>query len=240
MTRVPHPFAVEPTMSGPKPPKSDALVFFGATGDLAYKKISPPSPLWCDGASSTSRWSGSRNRDSRSSNSSRVLGRASPSRRGRRSVFAKLTSLMRYVDGDYNDPATFADLCGKLDGATRPAPLPRDSAEHVRAGGRAPQSRWPGRECAGHSREAFRSRSGLCPSAQRNLAQSLPREVDFRIDHYLGKEAVQNILYFRFANAFSSRCGIATSSRTCRSRWPRVSASKGEVSFTKRPASFAM
>jgi glucose-6-phosphate 1-dehydrogenase len=59
----------------------------------------------------------------------------------------------------------------------------------------------------------------------------------FRIDHYLGKETVQNLLVFRFANTCSSRtCGTATTSTTCRSPWPRRSASASGPITTTRPA----
>ena len=58
----------------------------------------------------------------------------------------------------------------------------------------------------------------------------------FRIDHYLGKESVQNLMALRFANACSSRCGTARTSITCRSRSPRRSASRGAAATTKNPA----
>ena len=56
----------------------------------------------------------------------------------------------------------------------------------------------------------------------------------FRIDHYLAKEAVQNLLYFRFANAFLSRFGIAISSTACRSPWPRILGWRDAAVFTRR------
>ena len=61
-------------------------------------------------------------------------------------------------------------------------------------------------------------------------ARSTSRQI-FRIDHYLGKEPVQNILFFRFANRSWSRSGTATTSRASRSRWPRTSASQGRGTF---------
>ena len=111
---------------------------------------------------------------------------------------------LRYVDGDYNDPETFALLREQLGGAQRPT--------HYLA---IPPSMFPVVvESPGHAgciREtrasSSRSRSAAISASARDLnthpARGLsPKSRIFRIDHYLGKEAVQNILYFRFANAF--------------------------------------
>ena len=83
------------------------------------------------------------------------------------------------------------------------AALSRDSSEHVRNRGAGPREGRLREGCAGDRREAFRPRSRLSAKAlNRTLHEVFPESAVFRIDHYLGKEAVQNLLYFRFANAF--------------------------------------
>ena len=130
--------------------------------------------------------------------------RASPStagstRRRSRSSCARL----RYVDGDYNDAGTFAELQAELGGAKRPLALPGHPAEHVPDGRRAARAR---RARPRTRASSSRSRSGATSRRRRRSTRrctaSSRRVGIFRIDHYLGKEAVQNILYFRFANAF--------------------------------------
>ena len=118
------------------------------------------------------------------------------------SVATRLLGLLRYVDGDYNDRATFTALRQALGAAQRPlnylAIPPSMFAvviEHLAAtGGRRAPAWW------------WRSPSGaICVSARQlnvTLHQHFPESRIFRIDHYLGKEAVQNMLYFRFANSF--------------------------------------
>jgi hypothetical protein len=93
--------------------------------------------------------------------------------------------------------------CARTWGSAAPDPLSRHSAEHVcerRAGAR--EIRLRGKR-ASHRREALRPRSGDAHKAlDKTLHEVFPEESIFRIDHYLGKEAVQNLLYFRFANTF--------------------------------------
>jgi glucose-6-phosphate 1-dehydrogenase len=184
-------------------PTSDALIFFGATGDLAYKKIFPALQALV--------------RRGRLAVPVIGLGRSGWSRdqfieRARASVtayggldpeaFARLTSLIRYVDGDYNDPATFARLRAELEPAQHPL--------HYLA---IPPSMFPA--VVGHLASVSCIRGGRiivekpfgrdlasARALNETLHEALPEESIFRIDHYLGKEAVQNILYFRFANAF--------------------------------------
>jgi glucose-6-phosphate 1-dehydrogenase len=184
--------------------RSDALVFFGATGDLAYKKIFPALHAMARRGKldfpvvgvAKSGW-----------NLDQLVERArsSVTEHGGgvdADAFAKLAERLRYVDGDYNDAATFTRLRELLDGAARPA--------HYLA---IPPSMFPTvveqlktADCTGGARVILEKPFGRDLASARELNRVLhgvfPEERIFRIDHYLGKEAVQNILYFRFANAF--------------------------------------
>jgi glucose-6-phosphate 1-dehydrogenase len=190
-------------MTGDRPP-SDALVFFGATGDLAYKKIFPAlqalarrGKLDCPIIGvAKSGWS-------REQFVERA--RASLTEHGAgvdEEAFARLGPRMKYVDGDYNDPATFAHIRAELAQAERPAhylAIPPSLfpvvAKNLAAAG-----------CARQARVIVEKPFGRDLASARTLNETLheffPEENIFRIDHYLGKEAVQNILFFRFANAF--------------------------------------
>jgi glucose-6-phosphate 1-dehydrogenase len=117
-------------------------------------------------------------------------------------AFAKLLSLLRYVDGDYREPATYAALRRELGEAMRPLhylaippSLFPTVVEQLAAAG-----------CAGEARVVVEKPFGRDLASARALNETIhryfPERSIFRIDHYLGKEAVQNILYFRFANAF--------------------------------------
>jgi glucose-6-phosphate 1-dehydrogenase len=185
-------------------PRSDALVFFGASGDLAYKKIFPALQAMVRHGKldfpvigvAKSSW-----------NLAQLVerARASVNEHGGGEdahAFPRLVAQLRYVDGDYNDPTTFARLHLELEGRTRPA--------HYLA---IPPSMFPtvvGRlaeaGCTSNARVIVEKPFGrdLASACELNrvLHQFFPEESIFRIDHYLGKEAVQNILYFRFANAF--------------------------------------
>jgi glucose-6-phosphate 1-dehydrogenase len=185
-------------------PRADALVFFGATGDLAYKKIFPSLQAMVRRGHLTvpvigvakAGWTLDQLRE-RARNSLKEHGGGVDD-----AAFAKLLALLRYVDGDYNDDATFAALRKALDGATRPA--------HYLA---IPPSMFPtvvaalGRTgCAANARVIIEKPFGHdLESAQalnKTLHSVFPESSVFRIDHYLGKEAVQNILLFRFGNTF--------------------------------------
>jgi len=182
---------------------ADALVFFGATGDLAYKKIFPSlQAMVRRGRLSVpvigvakSGW-----------NLEQFLDRAkaSVSAQGAfdRDDFARLVQLLRYVDGDYNDPATFAQLKVELGGAQRPT--------HYLA---IPPSMFPAvvsnladTGCTKGARVVVEKPFGRdLESAQALnaiLHEAFEERSIFRIDHYLGKEAVLNVLFFRFANTF--------------------------------------
>jgi glucose-6-phosphate 1-dehydrogenase len=182
---------------------SDAFVFFGATGDLAFKKIFPAlqaltrrgrleMPVIGIGRA---RWDTER---------LRARARESVEQHGglEREAFQKLCTRLRYVEGDYREAATFAGLAEALRGASRPlhylAIPPGMFAAVVQGLAKA--------GCATNARVIVEKPFGRdLASAQalnRTLHQSFPEAAIFRIDHYLGKESVENLLYFRFANAF--------------------------------------
>jgi glucose-6-phosphate 1-dehydrogenase len=190
-------------MSDERLPHSDALVFFGATGDLAYKKIFPAlQSLVRRGRIDFPIVGVAKSGWTREQLVERA--RASVTEYGGldQAAFDKLVSLLRYVDGDYNDPATFTRLRAEMPGAKRPIhylaippsmfPTVIKQLDQVGCctGGRVVVEKPFGRDL-----ESARA-------LNRTLHESFREEAIFRIDHYLGKEAVQNILYFRFANAF--------------------------------------
>ena len=182
---------------------SDALVFFGATGDLAYKKIFPAlQSLVRRGRLNFPVVGVAKSGWAREQLVERA--KASVTEHGGLDpvAFPKLAAQLRYVDGDYGDPATFSRLKAELEHAQRPA--------HYLA---IPPSLFPAvvenlarADCAKQARVVVEKPFGRDLASARSLNQTLhgvfPEENIFRIDHYLGKEAVQNILYFRFANAF--------------------------------------
>jgi glucose-6-phosphate 1-dehydrogenase len=184
-------------------PPSDALVFFGASGDLAYKKIFPAlQSLVRRGRLNVPVVGAARSGWTREQLVERA--KASVTEHGGldSEVFPKLAALLRYVDGDYGDPATFSKIRAELGSAQRPA--------HYLA---IPPSMFPvvvknlaGASCTERARVIVEKPFGRDLASARALNQTLhevfPEQSIFRIDHYLGKEAVQNILYFRFANAF--------------------------------------
>jgi glucose-6-phosphate 1-dehydrogenase len=183
------------------PQRSDALVFFGATGDLAYKQIFPAlQALIRRGALDVpvvgvakSGWS---------VDQLRARARDSLERHGGldRGAFDKLSSLLRYVDGDYADAATFERLRRELGGAQRPLhylAIPPSAFSAVIDGltraGCATQARVAVEKPFGRNLASARALNAL-------LHKVFPERSIFRIDHYLGKEPFLNLLYFRFAN----------------------------------------
>jgi glucose-6-phosphate 1-dehydrogenase len=184
--------------------RSDALVFFGASGDLAFKKIFPALQAMARRGKLDFPVIGV----AKSSWTLEQLierARASVTEHGGgedREAFAKLVSQLRYVDGDYNDASTFTRLRAEMAGRNSPAhylAIPPSMfgtvvGQLAQAGlitnARVIVEKPFGRDLAS-AREL-----------NRVLHEFVPESSIFRIDHYLGKEAVQNILYFRFANAF--------------------------------------
>jgi glucose-6-phosphate 1-dehydrogenase len=182
---------------------ADAFVFFGATGDLAHKKIFPAlyQMVRRDGLAipiigmARAGWSLEKLR-ARARDSVQAAGELEPE------CFEKLSALLHYVDGDYSDPDTFARLKRELGLACRPIhylAIPPSLFGSV-VQGLAKSG------CADDARVIVEKPFGRdLASAQaldRTLHEVFAEQSIFRIDHYLGKEAVQNLLYFRFANTF--------------------------------------
>ena len=182
--------------------RADALVFFGATGDLAYKKIFPSLQAMLKRGHldvpvvgvAKSGWSLEQFR-ARVKDSLQKHGGIDTA------AEAALQRLLRYVDGDYNDPATFKALRGELGGAQRPT--------HYLAippvlFGKVVQQ-LSGSGCAAAARVVVEKPFGTDLGSARNLNKILLGVFDesaiFRIDHYLGKRPVNGMLLFRFANA---------------------------------------
>ena len=184
--------------------RSDALVLFGVTGDLARKMIFPALYAMVKrgvldvpvvGVAS-SKWSLAQLRR-RATDSIKKSGRIDD-----RHAFNHLLSLLRYVDGDYNDPGTFKALKQALGDARRPAHYlaipPSLFATVIEGLGAAGLAR--------HARVIVEKPFGRDLASARELNRIalsvFPEDSIFRIDHFLGKEAIMNILYFRFANSF--------------------------------------
>ena len=182
----------------------DALVLFGATGDLCFKKIFPAlyhlvrrglltipvigvARQGCD-----VKWLAARVRDSVKASV----------KDADEAVTARLTGLLRYVDGDYNNRSTFEALKQALGQCQRPLfylAIPPSMfevvVEHLSATGGAQSGRVVIEKPFGHDLASARE-------LNHTLHAHFPESSIFRIDHYLGKEAVQNLLFFRFANSF--------------------------------------
>jgi len=184
-------------------PHSDALVFFGATGDLAYKKIFPALQAMVKRGNLTvpvigvakAGWTLDQFK-ARALDSLEKHGGVDPE------AFQKLSGLLRYVDGDYSDPATFETLGRELEGVGRPAhylAIPPTMFEQVLG-----QLVHCG--CMTNARMILEKPFGHDLASARHLNQVLLRKFDetaiFRIDHYLGKRPVNHMVVFRFANAF--------------------------------------
>jgi glucose-6-phosphate 1-dehydrogenase len=182
---------------------SDALVFFGATGDLAYKKIFPALQAMVKrghlNAPVIGVARGSWNLDrlrARAKDSLEKHGGLDPA------AFEKLSGLLRYVGGEYADASTFEVLRKALSGAQRPAfylAIPPDLfetvVEELAKSGCAQGARVIVEKPFGHDLASAQE-------LNRTLHSAFPESAIFRIDHYLGKRPVNNLLVFRFANAF--------------------------------------
>jgi glucose-6-phosphate 1-dehydrogenase len=184
---------------------SDALVIFGISGDLAYKKIFPALQALVRTnrlrvpvvGVARSGWNTEQLIERVRASLTEHGGGVDPE------AFPRLASLLRSVSGDYNDPDTFVRLGAAMAGAQRPLFYLA-----------IPPSAFP--TVVDHLAEAKCTRSGARVVVEKpfgrdletsralndTLRRAFPDEAIFRIDHYLGKEPVQNILYFRFANAF--------------------------------------
>jgi glucose-6-phosphate 1-dehydrogenase len=182
---------------------SDAIVFFGATGDLAYKQIFPALQALVKRHDlnipivgvAKAGW-----------DLKKLKARARDSIANHGGVdeaaFARLSELLRYVDSDYREPETYTQLRAVLGEAKHPLhylaippSLFGEVAEGLAKGG-----------CAEGARVVVEKPFGRDLASalelQAILHTTFPEEAIFRIDHFLGKEPVQNILYTRFANSF--------------------------------------
>ena len=182
---------------------ADAIVFFGVTGDLAYKQIFPALQAMIRRGHLDAPIIGVAGRPW-SIDRLRAHVHESLEQHGGvdQAAFAKLCSLLQYVSGDYRDPATLATLRQALGSATRLlyylAIPPSLFGPVVNGLGKS--------GCATGARVVLEKPFGRDLASAQNLNQILhavfPESAIFRIDHYLGKEPVQNLLYFRFANSF--------------------------------------
>jgi len=182
---------------------SDALVFFGATGDLAYKKIFPALQAMVKRGHldvpvigvAKAGWG---------IDELRTRARESVKQHGGldAAAFDKLCRLLRYVDGDYRDPATFQAIRHQLGPAQRPShylAIPPMLFGPV-------VEQLAGSGCANGARviveKPFGSDLASAQGLNRTLLASFDEKTIFRIDHYLGKRPVHHMLFFRFANSF--------------------------------------
>ena len=183
---------------------SDAFVFFGASGDLAYKKIFPAlqnmvrhGTLKCPVIGvAKSGWNldqlRERARESIRNNDGEVD----------EAIFSQLVKQLHYIDGDYTDPTTFTRLRQELGSASSPihylAIPPSMFATVVEQLSKS--------GCSSDARIIVEKPFGRDVASAKELNEILhsvfPESQIFRIDHYLGKEAVENLLFFRFANTY--------------------------------------
>ncbi len=182
--------------------ESDAFVFFGATGDLAFKQIFPALnalvnrdglkiPIVGMGRSGDLEQLQARARASLTS-----AGQFDPE------SFERLSSQLRFVSGDYSDPETYRKLRRELGLARRPIhylAIPPSLFGSVVQGLAKSGSAKDARVIV---EKPFGRDLATAQALDETLHEVFAEESIFRIDHYLGKEAVQNILYFRFANTF--------------------------------------
>src|SRR2546425_6091709 len=183
--------------------KSDALVIFGITGDLAYKQIFPALQAMIKRGHLDIPIIGVAGRPW---SVEQLLARVHDSLEEHGGVdnaaFAKLSSLLQYVSGDYNNPETYSKLRKALGSAQRPLfylAIPPEMFDPVIEGlGRSGS--------ANNARVIVEKPFGRDLASAQELNRILhtvfPEPSIFRIDHYLGKEPVQNVFYFRFANSF--------------------------------------
>ncbi len=184
-------------------PPSDALVFFGATGDLAYKQIFPAlqALIRREGLDipivgvAKSGW-GLDQLKARARDSLEKHGGVDEA------SFARLSRRLAYIDGDYHDAATYTRLRQALGAAARPLyylAIPPDLFGTVAA---ALAASGPVDQARVVVEKPFGRDLASAQALNVTLHQFFAEDRLYRIDHYLGKEPVQNLLFFRFANSF--------------------------------------
>lgn len=191
-------------MSVARSERGDALVVFGMTGDLAFRQIFPALQRMVREGQldvpivgvAREHWNLDKLRER-----ARASLQASPDGLDEH-AFARLSSLMRYAGGTYDAPRTFAELRTALEGCERPVhylaippTLFATVVDHLGNAGLAEQGRVVVEKPFGRDLQSARALSYA-------LQRVFPEERVFRIDHFLGKSPVENILFFRFANAF--------------------------------------
>jgi len=184
--------------------RSDALVLFGVTGDLAHKKIFPALYAMAKKGAldhpvlgvASSKWTRAQLREHAEA------GIRESCKIDDRAALRHVLSVLRYVQGDYNDPTTFKALKAALGAARRPAfylaippALFPTVIKGLGASGLATGARVIVEKPFGHDLASARELNRIALSV-------FPEDSIFRIDHFLAKEAIMNILYFRFANSF--------------------------------------
>lgn len=195
-------------MNHPRKERSDALVLFGVTGDLVYKKLFPALYAMAKRGAldvpvigvASSRWDRTQLHE-RATNGIREHS-GGGGQIDDPEALARLLSKLNYVSGNYNDPGTFEALKAALGDAKRPAhylaippSLFETMIKGLGASGLAENARLIVEKPFGRDLASARELNRIARSV-------FPEDSIFRIDHYLGKEAIMNILYFRFANSF--------------------------------------
>ena len=195
-------------MNHPRKERSDALVLFGVTGDLVYKKLFPALYAMAKRGAlnvpvigvASSKWDRTQLHE-RATNSIREHS-GGGGQIDDPEALARLLSKLNYVSGNYNDPGTFEALKAALGNAKRPAhylaippSLFETMIKGLGASGLAENARLIVEKPFGRDLASARELNRIARSV-------FPEDSIFRIDHYLGKEAIMNILYFRFANSF--------------------------------------
>src|SRR5713101_3139167 len=217
---------------------SDALVFFGATGDLAYKKIFPALQAMAKRGNldipivgvAKAGWN---------VDQLRARARESVEKHGGldHEAFDRMCRLLRYVDGDYHDASTFQELRQQLGSAARPAfylAIPPALFGLV-------TEQLACTDCSQGARVIVEKPFGADLASARDLNRILlgtfPESGIFRIDHYLGKQPVRNLLYFTsgLPTSFWTHCGIGKTWKAFRSLWQKISACKVGAHSTIAP-----
>jgi glucose-6-phosphate 1-dehydrogenase len=194
--------AISAARNGSEPDRSDAFVFFGATGDLAFRQIFPAlaglvrDARWAIPIIGIARHGDVTSLRDRARQSLEAQGKVDPA------VLQRLQDQLRFIQGSDDDPDTFRRLRAELGPARHPlhylAIPPALFGEVTRLLGAS--------HCSDGARVIVEKPFGRDLAGARRLNQALHsvfgEDQIFRIDHFLGKEPIQNLLYFRFANRF--------------------------------------